>query len=65
MGLGKSLMMISAIVSSLSSAVCYALSFTSKPGGSDVAAKSTLIVVPSACEYVHLLFEIFIISSVG
>lgn len=53
MGLGKSLIMISAIIGSLSSALDYAVSLTSKPGeGSEVvlAAKSTLVILPSACK---------------
>ncbi|KAK5056112.1 hypothetical protein LTR84_012665 [Exophiala bonariae] len=51
MGLGKSLMMISAIVGSLSQAYNFAFAMTTKPGvnvEAVSAARSTLIVVPSA-----------------
>jgi hypothetical protein len=50
MGLGKSLTMLSAIAGSLVSALDYARTVTSISASSQgiIAAKSTLIVVPSA-----------------
>ena len=50
MGLGKSLMMLSAIAGSIAQAFDYAKSLTSLPGISSdpiIAARSTLLVVPS------------------
>lgn len=58
MGLGKSLTMLSAIVGTLNNAVNHACSMTTgpyDPGRNIVAAKSTLIIVPSACRFLCLL----------
>lgn len=51
MGLGKSLTMLSAITGTLDRACTYAQSMTSigSSGQGIIAAKSTLILVPSAC----------------
>ena len=51
MGLEKSLTMLSAIVGSLGNAIKHACTRTTE---STFAAKSTLIVVPSACESSHI-----------
>lgn len=56
MGLGKSLIMLSAIAGSLDPALTYAKTLTSAPGSTDdpvIAAKSTLLVVPSTCKFVQ------------
>lgn len=56
MGLGKSLIMLSAIAGSLDPALTYAKTLTSAPGSTDdpvIAAKSTLLVVPSTCKFVR------------
>jgi hypothetical protein len=56
MGLGKTLTMLSAIGGSLSQAYDYARTMTTDPYDttkSVIAAKSTLIIVPSACEIYH------------
>ena len=56
MGLGKSLVMLSAIAGSLDPALTYAKALTSAPGSTDdpvIAAKSTLLVVPSTCKIVR------------
>ena len=53
MGHGKSLMMLSAIAGSLGAAFHYAASMTSAPCQTTepvIAARSTLLVVPSACK---------------
>jgi SWI/SNF-related matrix-associated actin-dependent regulator of chromatin subfamily A3 len=53
MGLGKTLTMLSAICGSLSQAYTYARTITTDPHDGAkrvIAAKSTLIIVPSACE---------------
>jgi SWI/SNF-related matrix-associated actin-dependent regulator of chromatin subfamily A3 len=52
MGLGKSLTMLSAIVGSLSRAINYARAMTNIDirGQGVIAAKSTLVLVPSARE---------------
>ena len=56
MGLGKSLVMLSAIAGSLDPAFTYAKTLTSAPDSTDdpvIVAKSTLLVVPSTCKFVR------------
>jgi hypothetical protein len=52
MGLGKSLMMLAAIMASLDDAKIYARCETTTASSDDkftIAAKTTLIIVPSVC----------------
>lgn len=53
MGLGKTLMMLSAITGSLGRALTYAqfLTKVDSSGRGIIAAKSTLVIVPSTCVY--------------
>lgn len=49
--------MLSAVVGSLGHAISYACATTSRPGNNEqgiIAAKSTLVIVPSACKRVRL-----------